>query len=102
MNDRESTPKLEASKRFEKYLVRYQNNSSKRWDNKEIWLDAEWLEELYSPSQLVPGFEVKLPWASKGGKISYWNAVVADPQLCTAKENCKYIQCKHTLANFTF
>ena len=74
MSDIESTSKaskLEAPKRPEKYCVRYQNNSSKRWDGKMIWLDAEWLEELYNPSELVPGLEVKLPWATKGGKMSY-------------------------------
>lgn len=84
----------DTAKRPEKYCVRYQNSSSKRWDGKIIWVNANWMEELYVASELVSGLKVKLPWANKGGRMSYWNAVVVDPQSCTASENVH-------LTNFT-
>ena len=52
--------------------VRYQNNNSKRWDGREIWIDSEYMESLYTdPSMLVPGFEVLLPWKGKNSTGSY-------------------------------
>ena len=62
-----------------RYLVQYENNGSKRWDGKVLFMDGEWLESLYQPNELVIGSKLKLPWSGKGGKISYWNAVVVDP-----------------------
>ena len=61
-----------------KYCVRYLNNNSKRWDGREIWIDLEFMEALYNPSMLIPGFEVSLPWKGKT-KTTYWNAVIIDP-----------------------
>lgn len=58
------------------YVVRYEGNSSKRWDGREIVLDGSWLELLYQPSELVNGKRVCLPWMAKGGKVKNWNAVV--------------------------
>ena len=37
------------------YCVRYEGNNSKRWDGKEIWIEATVLEELYEPYQLTSG-----------------------------------------------
>ena len=59
--------------------MQYENNGSKRWDGKVLFMDGEWLESLYQPNELVIGSKLKLPWSGKGGKISYWNAVVVDP-----------------------
>ena len=61
-----------------KYCVRYLNSNSKRWDNCEIWIDSEFMEALYNPSMLIPGFEVSPPWKGKT-KTTYWNAVIIDP-----------------------
>lgn len=61
-----------------KYCVRYEGNNSKRWDWREIWIDADYMEELYEPSALVPGYKVLLPWQQKNS-ITHWNAVVVDP-----------------------
>ena len=41
-------------------------------DGKEILLDAEWLEGLYSKLELVEGKELSLPWQGKGGRVTYW------------------------------
>ena len=59
-----------------KYTVRYQNNNSKRWDGKEIVLDGEWLETMYSPHDLQPGKVLSLPWSGKNGREETWSAVV--------------------------
>ena len=61
------------------YCVRYEGNNSKRWDGKEIWLEATVLDELYEPTQLTYGSHVSIPWKGKGGRISYWNAVIVNP-----------------------
>ena len=68
-----------AAKLHEKYCVRYKGNTSKRWDGREILLDAEWLESLYDPLELIVGKKVRLPWRAKGG-IQHWNAVVIRPE----------------------
>ena len=62
-----------------RYLVQYENNGSKRWDGKVLFMEGEWLESLYQPNELVIHSKLKLPWSGKGGKISYWNAVLVDP-----------------------
>ena len=59
-----------------KYCIRYTGNSSKRWDGKEIWVDGEWVEELYNPSELTDGKQIRLPWKGKQGRITYWEAVI--------------------------
>ena len=59
-----------------KYSVRYEGNASKRWDGREILLDADWLETLYQPSQLVEGKVLSLPWRGKGGRIVHWRAIL--------------------------
>ena len=61
------------------YCVRYEGNNSKRWDGKEIWIEATVLEELYEPYQLTSGSHVSIPWKGKGGRISYWNAIIVNP-----------------------
>ena len=62
------------------YYIRFEGNSSKRWDGKVISLSSEQIEDIYHPSQLVPGFIVTLPWPSKGSKkVTNWQAVIVDP-----------------------
>ena len=68
-----------SSKRQEKYCIKYQDNNSKRWDGREIWVNAEFIEDHYDPQDLVPGFKVSFPWKSKN-KITNWNAVIVDPK----------------------
>ena len=58
-----------------KYRIRYEVNSSKRWDGREILLDVDWLESLYEPGELIAGKQVSLPWQGKGN-VKYWNAVI--------------------------
>lgn len=61
------------------YYVRYQGNSSKRWDGKQIVVDGETLESLYPVEELVPGKDVVIPWPKKGGEIENWKGVLVDP-----------------------
>ena len=63
------------------YCVQFEDNNCKKWDGKKVWLDGEWLEELYQPPQLSPGSKICLPWPGKGGHIKQWNATVIDPVL---------------------
>lgn len=60
------------------YVVRFEGNSSKKWDGKEVYINAEVLDELYSEEELVHGAPVTVPWKSKG-KISHWKAIYIDP-----------------------
>ena len=69
----------EGNQKVTKYLVQYENNGSKRWDGRVLYIDGEWLESLYQPSELGIGSKVKLPWSGKGGKITYWNGAIVDP-----------------------
>ena len=48
--------------------VEFINNNSKQWDGKQIWLESEWIEELYSLEELTPGATLTLPWPGRGGK----------------------------------
>ena len=63
-----------------RYVVRFEGNNSKKWDGKEVWLDAEVLDELYSKNELVHGCKITVPWKSKK-KITHWNAVFIDPSV---------------------
>ena len=47
------------------YCGRYERNNSKRWDGRETSIDGEWLESLYSPSELVEGKHLSLHWQTK-------------------------------------
>lgn len=77
-----------AQDKEKKYTVKYEGNSSKRWDGREIVLDGNWLETLYQPSELVPGKIFSLPWMTKGG-TQHWSAVVVE-------ENGKFMElCIH-------
>ena len=80
--------------------MQYKNNGSKRWDGKVLFLEGEWLETLYQPNELVIGSKLKLPWSGKGGKISYWNAVVVDLN-STTKAQCIYAYAHAVLAYHT-
>ena len=62
-----------------RYVVRFEGNNSRKWDGKEVWLDAEVLDELYSENELVHGCKITVPWKSK--KITHWNAVFIDPSV---------------------
>ena len=50
---------------------------------KVLSLEGGWLESLYQPNELSVGSKLKLPWSGKGGKVTYWNAVVVDPDTTT-------------------
>ena len=58
------------------YCIRYENNASKRWDEKELLVDKDWLDDLY-PEGIYPGKQLQLPWTGKKGKTVIWNAVVS-------------------------
>ena len=62
----------------QKYCIQYTGNSSKRWDGKEIWVDGEWVEELYNPSELTDGKRIRLPWKGKQGRVTYWEGVIVN------------------------
>ena len=64
------------------YIVRFEGNSSKRWDGKEVYINAEVLDELYSKDELIDGAQVTVPWKSKG-KITHWKAIFIDPSART-------------------
>ena len=51
-----------------------------------------WLESLYEPHQLVAGCKLKLPWSRKGGQVSFWKAVVLDPEANTVTEKVHYCE----------
>ena len=57
-----------------RYIVRFEGNNSCKWDGKEVWLDAEVLDELYDETELIHGSTISVPWKSKG-KIIHWKAV---------------------------
>ena len=48
------------------YIVRFNNNSNRCWDGKEVWLDAEIQDELYDGSELIDGANIIAPWKEKG------------------------------------
>ena len=77
----------ESSSQRQQYIVRFDGNNSKRWDGKEVWLDAEVLDELYESNELYHGADVIVPWKGKGGKISHWKGVFVDP---TVAQQGKY------------
>ena len=64
------------------YVVRFEGNSSKQWDGKEVYINAEVLDELYSKEELVHSAQVTVPWKLKG-KISHWKAIYIDPSAPT-------------------
>ena len=70
---------MSSSSHSKQYVVRFEGNSSKKYDNKEMWISAQLLDELYEPSELQHGKPVIVPWKGKGGKIQHWNAVFIDP-----------------------
>ena len=80
------------------YIVRFKNNNSKHWDEKEVWLDATILDQLHSTSELFNGANITVPWKGKGGKITHWKAVFIDPSVkqkgndntCTYSIKIKY------------
>jgi hypothetical protein len=57
--------------------LRYIGNNSKKWDGKEILVEAETLMDDYTPEDLVEGKVLQLPWKGKGGKMRQWNLVVS-------------------------
>ena len=57
-----------------KYVVKYVNNNSQKWDGREIVVDGDWLEELYPTSAFVAGNALSLPWEGKE-----WNVVLVRP-----------------------
>lgn len=75
------TRMAEGKSSSQRYIVRFEGNNSKCWDGKEVWLDAEVLNELYESSELFDGANIIVPWKGKGGKISHWNAIFIDPSV---------------------
>jgi len=69
-----------------RYVVRFEGNNSHKWDGKEVWVDPEVLDKLYDSSELFHGAQIQYPWRGKGGKITYWNGVFADPELLSTPE----------------
>ena len=61
------------------YVVRFKGNDSRQWDGKEITVDTEWLEDLYSKSELCPGRVVELPWEKNGQSIGWKGVIVSVP-----------------------
>ena len=76
------------------YTVRFENNNSKHWDGKEVWLDAMILDELYDSSKLFNGANITVSWKGKGGKITHWKVVYIDP--VSIKQQGIMITCAHT------
>ena len=68
-----------SSSNAKQYVVQFEGNNSKKWDGKEMWIDAEALDEHYKASELVHGNSVIVPWRHKGGKIKHWKAIYIDP-----------------------
>ena len=66
----------ERKQSIKNYCICYENNGSKRWDGKEVLVDKELLEELYT--DIRPGMQIQLPWTGKKGKTTLWYAVVVD------------------------
>ena len=62
------------------YVVRFENNNSKKWDGKEIWVEREILDELHESTELYHSAKITYPWRGKGGKITQWNVVFVDPE----------------------
>jgi hypothetical protein len=58
------------------YVVRFKGNQSARWDGKDIVVDGDWLEELYSKAELCPGRIIQLPWEGKDGKSVDWKVMI--------------------------
>ena len=52
------------------YVVHFKGNSLKRWEGKQIWIDAAILDELYQPSELIHGQPISVPWKGKGERCS--------------------------------
>ena len=50
-----STHSTSADSQSRSYIVRYEGNSSKKWDGREIVMDGNWLEQLYKPPELIAG-----------------------------------------------
>ena len=79
------------------YCVEFVGNNSKSWDGKRAWLEKQWLEDMYTGSQLSPGSKISLPWPGKGGKIKHWNAIVVGDIRGDREGQGTYIR-----PNFTF
>lgn len=63
------------------YCVEFINNNSRKWDGKRVWLEGDWLSEMFDVDELVPGKKITLPFPSpnQSGKTKDWNAVVVNP-----------------------
>ena len=63
--------KTGAAVRDEKqYLIWYENNGSKRWDRREIFVNTSWLEEIYSADELCDGAKVRFLGMGRGEKLN--------------------------------
>lgn len=63
--------------RCEQYVIKFKGNDSKVWDGKPIAVDADWIEEKYSKSELFPGRVIDLDWPDPKSKTNVsWRCVV--------------------------
>ena len=69
-----TTNKVDNCDKPKRYIVRFEGKNSKRWDGKEVWIEADILDELYNNANLVHGAEIMVPWKSKG-KIMHWKGI---------------------------
>ena len=59
-----------SSSSVKQYVVRFEGNSSKQWDGKQIWIDAAILDELYKPSELSAASPSVLLGRARGERCS--------------------------------
>ena len=64
--------------------MQFEDNNSKKWDGKEVWLEAYVVDELYNSTEMLHGAKLMVPFKGKGGKITHWNTIYIDP----SQSNC--------------
>jgi len=45
--------------------VQFEDNNSKKWDGKEVWLEAYVLDELYNSTEMLHGAKLMVPFKGK-------------------------------------
>ena len=83
------------------YVVKFKGNGSKKWDGKDITVDAEWLEELYKKSELCPGRIVEIPFSGKGGTTIGWRVMIVGVPTTNDGKYKAIHECVHCLASCT-
>lgn len=62
------------------YVLRFKGNNSKKWDNKDIVFDGQWLEDNYDKMELCPGRVLNIPFNGKGWRV----VIVSVPGTCVS------------------